>query len=261
VACAAGTPPNAQHQADASTAGADASKDAAPASVDAPAPTADAGSGSGVMPSCTISTGVTPVLTGTNDLAQYPGGNQLAPGAPLGSDGAGILWDATNLYVTVTSDGFENQFEPLHIYLETGSQLAAAVPSSGKQYSNLTPQLPFTAGYLIAARQVSDSGMGGPYDGVYTPDSSWDDQATPLGVGTNVWVSSDDRTISVAVPWSALGGCPTEVRLTTHVVNAVLDNEWKELVPATTTPWVAPGGDYFDIDLTQPPAVATFTLD
>jgi hypothetical protein len=209
---------------------------------------------------CAIAAGMTPLLGGSDDLTAYGSADQIAPGAPLGSDGAAITWDATNLYVTVESDAFEDAFEPMHVYLQTGSMLGSAVPSTGKEYSNLTPQLPFTANYLVAARQTSDSGMDGPYDGVYMPGSAWDDQALVLG-GSNVLVSPDDRTISVIVPWAALGGCPTAMRMTWHVVNAVAGNEWKELVPSTATPWQAPGGGYYDVDLTQPPAVASFVLN
>lgn len=219
------------------------------------------GSGSGSAVACGIANGETPAIDGVNDLADYAAGDLLAPGAPLGSDGAALTWDATNFYVTVSSDAFADAFEPLHIYIEAGSGGDAVAPSTGKEYSGLVPQLPFAANYLIAARQVSDSGTGGPYDAVYAPDTGWDTIATPLAVGANVFVSSDNRTISLIVPWTALGGCPTHLRLAMHVVHAAPANEWKELVPATTTPWQAPGGDYYDIDLTQPPAVASFALD
>ena len=84
--------------------------------------------------------------------------------------------------------------------------------------------------------------MGGPYDGVYLPAASWDTQAVTLVDGTDVFVSSDNRTMSVRVAWAALGGCPTAMRLAAHVVHAAPGNEWKELVPATTTPWLATGG-------------------
>jgi hypothetical protein len=247
VACARGnTPANTTDAAMADASAADAHDDAL---------SSDAGSAA-----CAIAPGVTPVLGGSDDLAAYGSANQIQPGAPLGSDGAAITWDATNLYLTLQSSAFENQFEPLHVYLETGGALGSAVPSTGKQYSNLTPQLPFTANYLVAARQTSDSGTDGPYDGIYTPDMTWDDQATVLG-GSNVLVSPDDLTISVIVPWAALGGCPTQMRMTWHVVNASQGNEWKDLVPATATPWQAPGGDYYGVDLTQAPAVASFVLD
>lgn len=267
VACARGDQPAGLHQPDAASGAVDAARgqDAA-AGHDAPQVLVDAavgsGSGSGSSaPACAIVAGATPAIDGVNDLGDYAAANALALGAPLGSDGGALTWDATNLYVTVTSDAFEDAFEPLHIYVEAGTALAAATPATGKEYSGLVPQLPFTPTHLIAARQVSDSGDGGPYDGVYAPDNAFDTLATPLAVGANVFVSSDDRTISVVVPWVALGGCPTHLRLAMHVVHAVPANEWKELVPATTTPWQAPGGDYFDIDLTQPPAVASFALD
>ncbi len=197
-----------------------------------------------------------PTLGGSNDLAAYPGANQIIPGAPFGSDAAAISWDATDLYVTVASAAFHTQKEPLHIYLQAASDLddlGSATPAPGKQYSNVTPYLPLTANDLVAARQLSDSCTGGPYDGVYTPAMTWDDMAAPLALGSGVFWSPDDGTLSVAVPWVALGGCPTQLRLAMHVVHAVAGTEWKDLVPQTTAPWLGSGGDYFAIDLTQPP--------
>ncbi len=208
---------------------------------------------------CAISAGVTPVLTGVDDLAAYPAAQQVALGAPLGTDAAAIAWDRAKLYVTVTSSAFTAPYEPLHVYVETAAALDAATPAMGKEYSGLVPALPFTASYLIAARRVSDSGTGA-YDGVFTPDASWTTRATALQEGADVLVSQDQMTLSVAVPWSALGGCPSAMRVVAHVVHAQVANEWKDLVPATHTPWQAPGGDYYEIDLTGAPAVADWTL-
>ncbi len=72
-------------------------------------------------------------------------------------------------------------------------------------------------------------------------------------------VSADGSTLSIKTPWAALGGCPTALRLDLHVVHAVTGNEWKDLVPATHTPWQVPGGGYFEIDLTGSSAVASWT--
>lgn len=206
---------------------------------------------------CAISAGVTPALDGVNDLADYPAAQQLAPGAMLGTDGAAIAWDAQRFYVTVQSAAFAQPYEPLHIYVEAAPGLAEPVSSRGKEYSGLVPQLPFTPTQLIAVRRVSDAGTG-PYDGVFTPDMQWTTRATPLAEGTDVLAAQDE--ISVAVPWTALGGCPHALRLAVHVVHAQAGNEWKDLVPATSTPWQAPGGDYYEIDLTGTPAVSTWAL-
>lgn len=210
-------------------------------------------------PPCAISAGYTPPLTGIDDIVNYPASQQTAPGAMLGSDNAAISWDPQHLYVTVQSSAFTDAYEPLHIYVEAGSALEAATPSSGKEYSGLTAALPFTPTHLIAARQVDDSGSG-PYDGVWLPGSSWSTRATPLAPGTDVLLSSDHTQLSVIVPWAALGGCPTTVRLDVHVVHAVPANEWKDLIPSTHTPWQAPGGGYYEIDLTGSSAIASWTL-
>jgi hypothetical protein len=228
--------------------------DAPLATPDAPALTADA-----PLPDagCAISAGTTVTLDGVSDLSDYPAAQQLTPGAMLGSDGAALSWDTQRLYITVQSTAFANAYEPLHIYLEATTALASPVPSTGKEYSNLTPQLPFTPTHLIAVRRVSDSGTGA-YDGVFTPASQWTTRATALVDGTDVFPASDE--ISVQVPWSSLGGCPTALRVAMHVVHAVAGNEWKDLVPATSTPWMAPGGDYYEVNLTGAPAVTGWSL-
>jgi len=202
---------------------------------------------------CGISAGVTPVLGTSDDLAAYPAAQHLAPGAMLGSDGTAIVWDRDHLYVTVTSDAFTSAYEPLHLYLETDE--LGALPSQGKEYSGLVATLPFTPNYLVAVRRVSDSGTGA-YDGVYAPANAWSTRTTAL----DAMVSPDHRTLSVIVPWSALGGCPHAARLAVHVVHAVPSNEWKDLVPATHAPWLPSGGGYYSLDLTGSTAVASWTL-
>jgi hypothetical protein len=206
---------------------------------------------------CPISSGATPSLDGVNDLADYPAAQLITPGAMVGSDGAALSWDPQRLYITMQSTVFAGVYEPLHVYVEASSALGTATPSQGKEYSGLVPDLPFTPTHLIAVRRVSDSGTG-PYDGVFLPDNSWNDRATPLVDGTGVFAATDE--ISVQVPWSALGGCPHALRLAIHVVHAQPANEWKDVVPATSTPWQAPGGDYYEVDLTGAPAVTGWTL-
>jgi hypothetical protein len=236
----------------------DASSDAL-AHADALAADGPAVTGDAPLPDagCPISAGTTVTLDGVADLADYPSAQQLTPGAMLGSDGAALSWDSQRLYITVQSSAFANAYEPLHIYVEAAAALGEPVPSMGKEYSGLVAQLPFTPTYLIAVRRVSDSGTG-PYDGVFTPDAQWTTRATALVDGTDVFAAADE--ISVQVPWSSLGGCPHALRLAIHVVHAQPGNEWKDLVPATSTPWMAPGGDYYEVDLTGAPAVTGWAL-
>ena len=210
---------------------------------------------------CSISSGITPMLDGVNDLADYPASQQVPLGAMLGADAAAIAWDTNRFYVTVSSGAFANAYEPLHIYMEVGTSLAAPVPSQGKEYSGLVAAIPFSPTYLIAARRVSDSGSDGPYDGVYVPANGWVTPVTPLSPMTDVFVSADDQTLSVEVPWNALGGCPSALRLAVHVVDGAPGNEWKDLAPTTHTPWQTPGGGYYQLDLTGSPAVADWTLN
>ncbi len=208
-------------------------------------------------PACAISANPAPAVDGVGDLDDYPAAQRLAPGAMLGTDQVGVTWDATNLYVTVGSTAFDAEYEPLHLYLEAGTALAAAVPGSGKEYSGLVPMLPFTPTHLVAARRTNGVDL---YDGVYTPAAGFTTKTTPLDPSTHVFAAADHHALSVVVPWSALGGCPTSLRLALHVVHAVSANEWKDLVPASHTPWLAPGGGFYEIDLTGAPAVAGWTL-
>lgn len=236
--------------------GADAGPDAGPG---------DAGTDTGrdAAGSCAISVGDTVVLDGMGDVAAYPGSQLLVPGATVAAtDVVAITWDPTYFYATVTSDGFLDAFEPFHLYLEARTALGTAMPSLGKEYGGLTAALPFSPTHLIAVRRTSDSGTGGPYDGVYVPAGTpaWSVRATSLDVGVHAFVSTDSRTISVRVPWTALGGCPTRLRLVAHVVHGDVGNEWKDVVPTTHTPWAAPGGGFYEIDLSADPAVAGWAL-
>ncbi|MBV8759588.1 MAG: hypothetical protein JO257_20030 [Deltaproteobacteria bacterium] len=238
--CARGTAPDKATADAAADAKPDAAPDTAPVALDAPADALpDAG--------CPISAGMTIALTGSNDLARYPAAQQMTPGAMLGTDAAALSWDTQRLYITVQSTAFAQAYEPLHIYVEAADALAPPIAATGKEYSGLVPQLPFTPTHLIAVRRVSDAGTGA-YDAVFTPASQWTTRAMPLADGTDVFAAQG--AISVQVPWTALGGCPHALRLAMHVVHAQPANEWKDLVPATTTPWVAPGGDYLELDLT-----------
>ena len=88
------------------------------------------------------------------------------------------------------------------------------------------------------------------------PADQW--QTRTLSLDADTFAATNQ--LSVRVPWSALGGCPTQMRLALHVVHGVVGNEWKDLVPSTHTPWQTPGGGYYEIDLTAPAAVASFVL-
>src|SRR5690349_18850863 len=84
---------------------------------------------------CAISSGISPVIDGVHDLADYPAAQHVSLGAMLGSDDAAIAWDRQRLYITVASTAWASAYLPLHVYVETATTLGAAAPSQGKEYS------------------------------------------------------------------------------------------------------------------------------
>jgi len=183
---------------------------------------------------CTIAAGLSPVLDGTDDMAEYPQAQQVVPGAMLGSDAVAVAWNRDSFFVTVTSNAFMGAYEPLHVYVETAQTLSPATSGVGREYGGLTPILPFSPTHVIAVRRVSDSGTNGAYNGVYTPGDGW--MTRILALDSTTFSSADQRTLSVSVPWASLGGgCPSAMRLALHVVHGQVANEWKDLVPATPT--------------------------
>lgn len=211
---------------------------------------------------CAIAGAAAVTVDGVGDLAAYPAAQTVPIGAGFdGADAVRLSWSPTALYLTVHSAAFVDGGKPYHLYLQAGTGLPAAAPSTGKEYGGLTAQLPFTATHLIAIRRTNDFGSGA-YDGVYLPTGmpTWTTRATALTPGTDVFVAADNAELSVRVPWTALGGCPTQLRVAGHIVNGGAGTEWKTLVPAAHTPWMAPGGAAYAIDLTGPAAVSGWAM-
>ncbi|HJL17311.1 MAG TPA: hypothetical protein RMH99_16710 [Sandaracinaceae bacterium LLY-WYZ-13_1] len=245
--------------------GTDAGGDPDAGPLDGGAADPDAGSLDGGGAGCPgIHSGDTIALDGSGDLAAYPSEQILNPHAPYvaGADQYGITWDAEHLYVTLVASGLaDDEFRPLHVYVEAASgSLPAASPAMGKEYGGQTPAFAFSPTHLIAVRRTSDSGSGGPYNGVYEAASSWSVRETPLASGTDTWVASGGTAISIRVPWSALG-CPARIRLSAHVVNQVIGEDWKDLIPVGAQPWNPTDGpgSYYEIDLSADPAVSGWT--
>ena len=214
----------------------------------------DAGTGE-TCPS--LNMGHTPTLDGSGDLAEFGAAQLITADGPVGSaDTYGITWDRDYLYIALSSPVFADGLRPLHIYVEARATLSAAAPTAGKEYDGLTAELPFSATHLIAVRRSTGSP---PYNGIYGPGGGWTTRLMGLVDGTDVFSEGTDM-VSVRVPWSTLG-CANAIRLTAHVVNGpIAGNEWKDFIPSTTTPWMAPGGGYHEIDLTADPAVTGWTL-
>lgn len=249
-------------------AGADAATPDAALATDAAAPDAamaiDAGATDAAIDAagCAIAGAAAITLDGSGDLAAYPAAQIVPIGAGFdGADAVRLSWSPTALYLTVHSTAFTDGGKPYHLYLQAGTALPAATPSTGKEYGGLVAQLPFTATHLIAIRRTDDFGSGA-YDGVYVPAGTpaWTTRATALVPGTDVFIAADNAELSVRVPWAALGGCPTQLRVAGHIVNGGAGTEWKTLAPAAHTPWMTPGGAAYTLDLTGPAAVSGWSM-
>jgi len=199
---------------------------------------------------------------GVDDLNDIDAESHVATGAPLQPWSAfGFTWDDEALYLAIVSEAFEQPFEPFVLYLETTSgSFAAATPSTGIEYSGLTPELPFTPNAMITLRQRSWEPSSGepPWNAVWEPDGQGGWQVVRrLEPAADWYVAGDRHTLSARIPRAALGS-PSALRIAGHVVHAQAGNEWKELVPAGHTPWAAGGGDHYEIDLGGPPAASNW---
>lgn len=256
-------PDAAARDAASADAGATDAASADAAATDAPAPI-DAGAADAAIdaPGCAIAGAAAITLDGVGDLAAYPAAQTVPIGAGFdGADAVRLSWSPTALYLTVHSGAFADGAKPYHLYVQAGTALPAGTPSTGKEYGGLTAALPFTATHLIAIRRTNDFGSGA-YDGVYLPAGTpaWTTLATALTPGTDVFIAADNAELSVRVPWAALGGCPTQLRVAGHIVNGGAGTEWKTLVPAAHTPWMTPGGAAYTLDLTGPAAVSGWSM-
>lgn len=191
-------------------------------------------------------------LDGQDDLSDQGPAQQVAPGAPLQEWSRWALsWDEDFLYVTLATEAFEDPYKPVMLYLGAAEQ--AASPGAGElEYSGQVAELPFAPEFLISARRLSDDGAAeGPWNGIWRWEQGGWVRQRRLAPGQQWWISADEHVLSMRVPLAALGA-PERVRLVGHVVNAAAGNEWKELLPASHTPWMAGGGGYLELDLTQP---------
>lgn len=221
----------------------------------------DAGVIDGGGPGCGLSPAapVTVAFDGVDDFNKFPAGQTLVPGAQTQPYSRfALAWDADHLYVTMVSEGFEDEAEPVHVYVQAGTgPLGTPVPSTGKEYDSLVAALSFTPTHVIAVRRTNDLG-GGPYNAIYTPGNGFTDVAAALLDGVDTFTAADLHTLSAEVALADLG-CPTQLRLAAHVVHAEAGNEWKETVPADHTPWMSAATGHYDIDLAGAPEVTNWS--
>jgi hypothetical protein len=198
-------------------------------------------------------------LDGVNDIDAVDPAAVVSAGAGLETwSRVGLTWDAEALTLVVNSRAFEEAFAPFVLYVETDSGLAT--PTTGFEYSGLTPALPFTPTHTITLRRQSDSGDGlGPWAGVWVWTGAEWSQHLRFEPGVTMFTAADNHTISARVPWSVLGS-PETLRIAGHVVWAQPFEEWKELVPYNHTPWATSVSGYAELDLSAPPEVSLWTV-
>ncbi len=192
-------------------------------------------------------------LDGVGDFDDFPAEQRVEPGVRLQPWSAfAMTWDAQALYVAVASEAFEDPYKPLNIYIEARASLGPAVQSVGVAYGGQTPALPFEATHLITARRLSDDGSPeGPWNGVFrAQEGQWRRQIR-LEPQRQWWVQGDHHVLSLRVPLEVLGAA-TRLRVAAHVVNGAPGHEWKEVIPASHTPWEARAGGFFEVDLSGP---------
>jgi len=206
-----------------------------------------------LLPMAGAAAPATPTITfdGAGDLDAIRPARRLTPGARLQTwEQFGVDWDDHYLYIALTSQAFESAYVPFHLYLEAASgALGAATPGTGLEYSNLTPQLPFTPTHLITARNLSDDGSaGGPWNGLFVREAGSLQRLRRFEPGVDGWLAADQHALSLRIPRANLGD-PTRLRLAAHVVNAVPANEWKDTVPDSHTPWATSAAGFLEINL------------
>lgn len=205
--------------------------------------------------------GDTVALDGTGDFDAYDVAQTLTPGSTVQSwERFALEWDDDFLYITVVSELFEADYKTFNLYLESASgTLGSATPTTGIDYSNLIPELPFTPTHAITLRKLSEDGSAsGPWNGLWRPDSSGWYQQQRFEYGRDVFLAADNHTISVRIPRAALGD-PAQLRLAGHMVNAETNNDWKLAVPAGHTPWATGGGTHYTIDLSGAHPVSSWS--
>ncbi|MCK6524356.1 hypothetical protein L6R49_23365 [Myxococcota bacterium] len=204
---------------------------------------------------------VTPAvaLDGVNDIDAVNPAAVVSLGAGLETwSRIGLTWDAEALTLVVNSRAFEEDFTPFVLYVE--ADFGAATPTTGLEYSGLTPALPFTPTHTITLRRESDGGDGlGPWAGVWAwTDAGWS-QRLRFEPAVTMFTAADNHTLSVRAPWAAFGS-PETLRIAGHVVWARPSEEWKELVPYNHTPWASSVSGYAELDLSDPPEVSLWTV-
>jgi hypothetical protein len=198
---------------------------------------------------------------GVEDLADLAPTGAFAPGAPLGPGSRAALdWDDQFLYLHLTTPAFaDDGYAPWISYFQV-DPVGAPRPSSGMEYSGLVPELPFEAQYAVSWRAVEDAGDGfGPWPALWVREGSGWRPLWRFQAGVDAIPASDGGGVTLVLSRAALGD-PSTLRWCASVVWARPANEWKELAPATFTPW-AGGGEGYLVDLSGPPDAAVWARE
>ncbi len=190
------------------------------------------------------------IFDGSEDLGKLSPDQQVEPGAPLEPWSRwGLEWDDRFLYVALVSPLFQDDFKAAMVYIEPVlDERPESLTRQGVDYSGQRAVLPLDASYMISWRwQQSGAAGDEPWSGVYTwRDGSWQ-RVWGMTPGEHLWGASDRHTMSVRVPLGLFGPA-RRWRLVGHAIHGEPGEEWKELLPASHTPWDG-GGGAIEIDL------------
>ena len=185
--------------------------------------------------------------------ATTPRRSTSTPGAMLGSDGAAIAWDAQRLYVTVQSAAFAHAVRAAPHLCRGRRRARQPRRRRGQGVQRARPAAAVHADPPDRGSPRHRRRAPAPYDGVFMPGRAVDD-ARDAAHRRHRCVRRGRRDLGAGavdrarrLPARAAARDPRRARAPA--------NEWKDLVPATHTPWQAPGGGYYEIDLTGAPIV------
>jgi len=204
---------------------------------------------------------------GKNDLDKLTKDTWHTPGVTLATwERAAFTWNKTHLQGAIVSKAFESNGPAYVVYLGAtdGTGGPPVKTAKGMTYLGQTPDIPFEPLWAIAVRAKTDLADGyGPWSGIYRRLSTgqWVLQRR-FEVGVHAWTSADKHTVSFTLPRAELAGLGTtsKWRVCGHAVNGKPGHEYKDVIPATHSPWKAQKTGYYEVDFGSSSALKNWVV-